>query len=275
MEEVKIVAEIGWNHMGDIGLASEMISAAKSSGADIVKFQYWDPKYLKAGAWDSDGRREIYNNAALTEEKILQLISASESNGCEFLISVFGTYGAKFIHELGVKNIKIPSHETTNIALIEYCSEYFDFIYFSAGASMAKEVVSAHKILQSGTASYNLMHCVSSYPCDSGAANLSRINWLKTLSPNVGYSDHTASTVVPAAAVALGCTVIEKHFTTDKDLPGRDNKFALNAAEFKQMALNIRDVESAMFDKGLDYQAIEKDTVENYRGRWEPHDYLN
>ncbi len=70
MQNVKVIAEIGWNHMGDIALAAEMIEAAKTSGADIVKFQYWDPKYLKKGAWDHDGRRDIYNKAALSEENL-------------------------------------------------------------------------------------------------------------------------------------------------------------------------------------------------------------
>ena len=72
MEKIEIIAEIGWNHMGDSNLAEKMIIAAKSSGANIVKFQYWDPKYLKDGPWDSDGRREIYNKAALTPEKVIE-----------------------------------------------------------------------------------------------------------------------------------------------------------------------------------------------------------
>lgn len=275
MQNVKLIAEIGWNHMGDIALAAEMIEAAKLSGADIVKFQYWDPKYLKKGVWDHDGRRDIYNKAVLSEKKIRQLIDISESNGCGFLISVFGTKGARFVKGLGIKNIKIPSHETTNLALIEYCASNFDYVYFSAGASKVSEIQRANDILKTGAASYNLMHCVSSYPCESSSANLQRINWLKELCSDIGYSDHTQSMVVPAAAVALGCSVIEKHFTTDKTLPGRDNKFALNAREFKQMALNIRNVELSMIDRGLDFQEIEKDTVENYRGRWEPHDYSN
>jgi sialic acid synthase SpsE len=273
MHNVNVVAEIGWNHMGNISLAAEMIEAAKLSGADIVKFQYWDPKYLKKGAWDHDGRRDIYNKAVLSEKKIRELIDISESNGCGFLISVFGTKGATFVRELGIRNVKIPSHETANLALIEYCASHFDHIFFSAGASKVFEVQRANDILKAGTASYNLMHCVSSYPCESSSANLQRINWLKELCSDVGYSDHTQSLVVPAAAVSLGCTVIEKHFTTDKSLPGRDNKFALNASEFKEMVLNIRDVEASMIDRGLDFQAIEQDTVENYRGRWEPHDY--
>lgn len=270
---IKIIAEIGWNHMGDIALAEDMISAAKKSGADVVKFQYWDPKFLKPGVWDSDGRREIYNKAALTEKKILLLQDISNKYDCNFLMSVFGTIGAKYMNDLGLRTIKIPSHETTNIPLIEYCSEHFEHIFFSAGASTEEEVVRANKILQSGNASYNLMHCVSSYPCESGSANIGRINWLKELHDTVGYSDHTGSVTIPAAAVALGASAIEKHFTTDKSLPGRDNKFALDPDEFKLMSSNIRDVELSMTNLGIDYQEIEKDTVLNYRGRWEPHDY--
>ena len=273
MSKVEIVAEIGWNHMGDIGLAREMINAAKKAGADTVKFQYWNPKYLKPGSWDADGRREIYDKAALTEAKIVELRSISKSAGCGFLMSVFGTKGARFLCDLGLRVVKIPSHETTNIALIEYCASNFEFIYFSAGASTTQEVLKANEILMKGTADYNLMHCVSSYPCVSNAANLPRINWLSSLCDKIGYSDHTGSTVIPAGAVAQGCTVIEKHFTTNKNLPGRDNKFALDPNEFEEMCSNIRDVEAAMNDKGLDFQPTEKDTVHNYRGRWEPHDY--
>ena len=270
---VKIIAEIGWNHMGDLSLAEEMICAAKKSGADVVKFQYWNPDYLKPGSWDSDGRREIYNKAALTEEKINSLQKLSTKYECEFLMSVFGTNGAKFMKDLGLKVIKIPSHETTNTKLIEYCSENFEYIYFSAGASTKNEVLQANEILKSGSTSFNIMHCVSSYPCESNRANIERINWLKEVHDSVGYSDHTGSTIIPAVAVGMGASVIEKHFTTDKNLPGRDNKFALDANEFELMTKNIRETELSLVDHGIDYQDIEEDTVLNYRGRWEPHDY--
>ena len=259
--------------MGDDNLAEEMIKSAAESGADIVKFQYWDPKYLKPGSWDQDGRREIYDKAALDKNKILNLMSLSDKYKCEFLISVFGTKGAKFVKSLNIKNIKIPSHETTNKPLIEFCAKNFDFVYFSAGASSQSEVLTANEILKSNNAKYNLMHCVSSYPCPVENTNLSRLNWLKSLSSHIGFSDHTGSTITPALAVSLGCSSIEKHFTTDKDLPGRDNKFALDPKEFAEMSSNIRAAEQAFIDRGLDYQDLEKDTVENYRGRWEPHDY--
>ena len=86
--------------------------------------------HLKSGAWDSDGRREIYDKAALTIEKVSALQKMSNDIGCDFLISVFGTIGAKSMSDIGIKNIKIPSHETTNKKLIEFCSTHFDFIYF-------------------------------------------------------------------------------------------------------------------------------------------------
>ena len=270
---MKIIAEIGWNHMGDVSLAEEMVSAASESGANVVKFQYWNPEYLKPGSWDNDGRREIYNKAALNEEKILGLVELSKKYNCEFLISVFGTIGAQLICDLGQKTIKIPSHETTNLKLIHFCSTNFSQIYFSAGASTEQEVLSAVDVLKSGTASFNLMHCVSSYPCPNEKTNLSRMRWLASLSKEVGFSDHTKSTIIPAIAVVYGASAIEKHFTTDNTLPGRDNENALEPKEFKKMVENIKLSISALIPLGNDYQDIEADTVENYRGRWEPHDY--
>jgi len=273
MKDINVIAEIGWNHMGDEDLAKEMIQSAKDAGANSVKFQYWDPIHLKPGPWDTDGRREIYNKAALDKAKVNVLRDMSEEIGCNFLISVFGTIGAKIIKELGIKDIKIPSHETTNLKLIDFCSNNFDYIYFSAGASKKEEVIKACEILDNGKAEYNLMHCVSSYPCSMENANLKRIGWLKTLHNEVGYSDHTSNTLAAALAVMEGCTVIEKHFTTNKDLPGRDNKFALDPIEFKEMTMNISSATQGIIDLGADYQDIEEDTVKNYRGRWEPQDY--
>ena len=270
---MKIIAEIGWNHMGDMGLAEDMIEAASCSGANVVKFQYWNPKYLKKGAWDSDGRREIYNKAALTEEKISDLVDLSDKYNCDFLISVFGTKGAHLMHEMQLSEIKIPSHETTNHKLLEFCSNNFSKIYFSAGASTEKEVLKAVEILNAGSASYNLMHCVSSYPCPNNQINLPRLEWLSSLSKEIGFSDHTRSTTIPALSLAYGVTAIEKHFTTDNKLPGRDNENALEPSEFKLMVDNIFEAQDSTISNGNSYQNIESDTVENYRGRWEPHDY--
>ncbi|MDC3267388.1 N-acetylneuraminate synthase family protein, partial [Gammaproteobacteria bacterium] len=100
-----------------------------------------------------------------------------------------------------------------------------------------------------------------------------RIKWLASISNEVGFSDHTKSTIIPAISVAYGVSAIEKHFTTDNNLPGRDNENALEPKEFKEMVTNITNSVSALTYLGNDYQDIEADTVKNYRGRWEPHDY--
>ena len=270
---MKIIAEIGWNHMGDMTLAENMIIAASRSGASTVKFQYWDPNILKSGPWDTDGRREIYHKAFLDDIKINHLIEFSERNGLDFLISVFGTKGASLMKDLGQEKIKIPSHEIANRKLLEYCATQFEYVYLSAGAASEEEVIHAVEILNRGSCNYNLMHCVSAYPCNEDRINLRRINWLKTLHPNIGLSDHTQSMLIPALSVSYGVEAIEKHFTTDNSLPGRDNEFAMNEDAFSIMVANIKEAMDADIDHGLSFQDIESDTVNNYRGRWEAHDY--
>ena len=207
------------------------------------------------------------------KKKILNLIALSKKYGCEFLISVFGTKGAQLMFQMGLSDIKIPSHETTNHKLLEYCSNNFSNVYFSAGASTSKEIEAAVEILNSGSAHFNLMHCVSSYPCPNNQINLQRLEWLSSLSKDIGFSDHTKSTIIPALSLVYGVTVIEKHFTTDNTLPGRDNENALEPKEFRLMVDNILEAEDSNISCGIDYQDIESDTVMNYRGRWEPHDY--
>ena len=270
---MKIIAEIGWNHMGDMNLAEDMIIAAGRAGASTVKFQYWDPNILKNGPWDTDGRREIYHKAFLDLTKVEHLISIAEANKLEFLISVFGTQGATLMHKIGQKIIKIPSHEIANKKLIEFSAQHFGYVYLSAGAATEKEVIDALEILEKGSCEFNLMHCVSAYPCIEERINLQRINWLRSLHSNVGLSDHTQSTIIPALSVSYGVEVIEKHFTIDNSLPGRDNEFALEEDQFLTMVSNIKQAMDANIDHGISFQDIESDTVNNYRGRWEAHDY--
>lgn len=270
----KIIAEIGWNFMGDMDLAKEMVKSAKRSGADIAKFQYWNPDRLKKGAWDNDGRREIYENAKLTEEKIKQLIDYCDDAKIQFLVSVFNVVDAKFVKSLGVKAIKIPSHEVANYQLHEFVANNFDCIYVSLGAGTENEIEKAAQIYrQSADSAYVVgMHCVSSYPCPAEKANLPRLNFISDHCKRVGYSDHTSDVLTPAIALAYGVEVIEKHFTTDKNLPGRDNKFALNPAEFRDMVDNIRLAEQCLTSHGNGNLDIERDTMTSYRGRWGGND---
>lgn len=268
MNEIKIIAEIGWNFLGDMNLAERMIVDAKRAGANIAKFQYWDPATLKSGAWDEDGRRQIYEKAALNDSKINFLREICAKEGIEPLFSAFTLQGAKKLKEVGEINIKIPSHEINNKDLIQFSGNNFDFVFLSTGASTEKEVIDATDILKFSNCDFNLMHCVSSYPCEVSSSNMPRINWLKLLHSKVGLSDHTQSILTPALAVAMGASVIEKHFTSDNNLEGRDNKFALNPSNFRKMVDLIDEAKVSLNYLGNNYQDSESDTVKNYRGRW-------
>ncbi len=266
--KTEVIAEIGWNFMGDMDLAERMVSSAALAGATTVKFQYWNPKKLKPGAWDIDGRREIYNSAALNVEKLSSLISISKINKVNFLCSAFNVEDAMFLATLGVNSIKIPSHETYNTELHKYASTAFERSYVSLGAGKRSEVLDAIDIYNDAGCNWVAMHCVSSYPLKANRANLGRIDWLKNYADVVGYSDHTESLFIPAASVLKGASVVEKHFTADKNLPGRDNKFALIQSEFKTMVSYIKEAEECLIMRGLGHQSVELDTVTVYRGRW-------
>jgi N,N'-diacetyllegionaminate synthase len=265
---VEIIAELGWNFIGDMDLATNMVRAAKNSGAGTAKFQYWNPAKLKSGAWDHDGRREIYEKAFLTPEKIKLLQDVCKENDIKFLISVFNEGDALDIKNLGIKEIKIPSHEVANVKLHKFAAAEFQKCYVSMGAGSWEELCRASEIYNSSNCGWVAMHCVSSYPCPVDKINLQKLSNLRHLHHELGFSDHTQCIVTPALSVAQGCKVIEKHFTSDNSLPGRDNKFALNPDNFLRMVENIKIAEDAFIERGITASDLEKDTINNYRGRW-------
>jgi len=269
---MEYIAEIGWNFMGDLSLADEMIEAASKAGAHVAKFQYWNPNKLKKGPWDEDGRKEIYFKAQLTDEKIAALHELCGKHGVEFLMSVFNAEDAEFVSKVSKEAIKIPSHEIANLELIEFCLAEFKKVYISAGACTVEELDKVAELVNSTRPEDQnviVMHCVSSYPCGVERMNLGRIDALRERFANrLGLSDHSTSTLVPAFAVIKGVEVIEKHFTTDHDLPGRDNKFAVLPEDFKALVENCEEARKSVIDLGVAAQDIEMDTMNNYRGRW-------
>tara|TARA_B100000315_G_scaffold244825_1_gene269994 strand:+ start:8369 stop:9181 length:813 start_codon:yes stop_codon:yes gene_type:complete len=266
MSKVKIIAEVGWNHMGNMKLGRKMIEAAAGNGADIVKFQTWSEDKLKPGAWDEDGRREIYKKAQLSYDDHLILKDVCENNAVQFLTSVFNINDLEYLSGLGMKMIKIPSHEVHNLELIGAAADIFDTVLVSTGAAKWEEVRSL--INRVGSDNVKLMHCVSTYPCPPDKINLPRMDELKKLVPNVGYSGHYVGIDDAIAAICRGATFIEKHFTIDQDLPGRDNKFSILPNDLHHIA-KFRDIYELMnIDRGLDLQKCEMDIYNNYRGRW-------
>ena len=213
--KTKIISEIGWNHMGDMDLAKEMISASKENGADMVKFQTWSVDRLKDGPWDTDGRREIYEKAELTKDKHIELYEYSNKLNIPFFTSVFSVEDARLLAYVETDTVKIASFESRNKDLLSFCDGLFDTIYISTGTSTVDEIKESLEYIK--TSKVVLLHCISSYPLEPKNTNLPRINSLKKLCDRVGYSDHTFGVEGSKAALEYEIEVIEKHFTTDHD----------------------------------------------------------
>ena len=261
----KLIAEIGWNHMGDMVLAKDMITAAKESGCDFAKFQTWSVDRLKPGVWDTDGRREIYEKAELDLDKHLDLKNYCDEIGIGFMSSVFSIQDAELLKQVVTDYVKIPSFESRNSELITHCNSNFNKLLISTGTSNWNEVRANTHYLPNVT----LLHCVSSYPCDFDIVNLPRINDLKRITNSVGFSDHTQGIEASVLSLGYGVEYIEKHFTIDNDLPGRDNKFAILPNDMKRLSEYIKIADKVMNSKGQDYQDCELDSRENYTGRFD------
>ena len=266
MKKIKLVAEIGWNHMGSISLAEKMITAASKSGADYAKFQTWRVKNLKPGPWDKDGRREIYEKAELNKIDYKKLAKICKHHKIKFLTSLFNHNDFELIKDLNLKEIKIPSPENRNKELLQFCSKNFNDIYLSTGAASITEVKKSFKLLRKNNV--NLMHCVSAYPCDLSLVNLDRINLLKKITKNVGLSDHSEGILSATLSLPMGVTLIEKHFTTNNNLPGRDNKFAILPKDMKKLSQNIKNFYDMYNSKKLGFLKQEKEIRKVYTGRW-------
>tara|TARA_S200000501_G_scaffold100590_1_gene94116 strand:- start:3971 stop:4780 length:810 start_codon:yes stop_codon:yes gene_type:complete len=263
-----IIAEIGWNHMGDMSLAKKMIIKAKESGCKIAKFQTWNVSRLKNGEWDNDGRREIYNSAELSKEDHYLLKETCLKNSIQFLSSAFSIKDAELLKEIDCKSVKIPSFEVSNLDLLEFCKNNFEKLYISTGTASEKEIVELEKTFRNWLGDLVVMHCVSAYPCTSENINLPRINHLRKYFKNVGFSDHTQGIKTTISSLNMHPIAIEKHFTIDKNLPGRDNKFAILPNEMKYLTEYIIEMNNSMIDHGLEYQPIEVQSREFYRGRF-------
>lgn len=262
-----VIAEIGWNHCGDMQVAKKMIEAASISGATYAKFQTWSTKRLKQGEWDVDGRREIYEKAELSIEDHLMLKTYCEKLNIKFLSSAFSIADAKLLVNIGCKDVKIPSFESRNIELIEYCDKNFETIIMSCGTSTFEEISKSVSKIQN--ANLYLMHCVSVYPGEYNKANLPKMKLLRQLSSNVGLSDHIEGVESSKIAIGEGAVIIEKHFTIDKSLPGRDNKFAILPEELSNLTNFIKNRLEMLTDQGSGFNDMEKDTRLNYTGRFD------
>jgi N,N'-diacetyllegionaminate synthase len=260
---VFIIAEAGVNHNGDINLARKLVDVAAEVGADAVKFQTFKaekivtptaPKaeYQKVTTGTNESQLEMIKKLELNMEAHKKLINHCNRRGILFLSSPFDLESIDLLSELGLEIFKIPSGEITNLPYLKKIGCSKKKIILSTGMSTLNEVKEALDILtQSGSLKEDItvLHCNTEYPTPFKDVNLRAMLTLKKeLNVNVGYSDHTVGIEVPIAVTALGATVIEKHFTLDRNMEGPDHKASLEPSELKTMIDAIRNIEISMGD---------------------------
>lgn len=271
-----IIAEAGVNHNGDINLAYKLIDAAADAGVDMVKFQTFNAKKLvtsdaikaKYQIKNSDvieSQYEMLQRLELSVDMHKKLVAYCKKKGVNFFSTGFDEDSVDFLLSLGINLFKIPSCEITNLPYLRHIGSYNREIILSTGMSYLDEVVRAVLELELAGTSRNkitVLHCNTEYPTPMCDVNLNAMHTIRDkLGVRVGYSDHTLGIEVAIAAVAMGATVIEKHFTIDRTLPGPDHKASLEPFELKAMIQGIRNIESALGDGVKRPSASEKHNI--------------
>ncbi|KAF6244003.1 N-acetylneuraminate synthase [Nitrosopumilus sp. b1] len=243
---VFVIAEAGINHNGDMRIAKKMIKQASRCGADAIKFQTVIPDELFS-EYENPDIYKMAKNWILTKKDHIELKKFALKNNIVFFSTPFGRESAKLLHEINIPIFKIASGEITNHDLITFIAKMKKPVILSTGMSNIDEISSAVGILKKYNCPHVILHCVSSYPTTNSDANLSTIPFLKNLfnSP-IGFSDHTVGLEASMAAVSLGASVIEKHFTLDKEMEGPDQKLSLNPTEFLQLTKSVHEIEKTL-----------------------------
>ena len=267
-----IVAEIGGNHNGDVDLAKRMIREAKACGADAVKFQLyrrcdlWTEDHLKelnegvvklenVSAWETKelGLKDIFaqvDKFAVQEKEHIEFFNCARECGIDYGTSTFTKKDVDFCIDQKVANLKVASCDVTNLDLIEYVISKDYPTHIALGmASLAEIEAIVNLIPEKCRRNVTLLHCVSLYPPKDELVNLKFIETLRrNFGMAVGYSDHTLGFEIPLAAVAMGASVIEKHFTLDKNMPGWDHRVSADPTEMKIICSAAKRIADALGD---------------------------
>jgi N,N'-diacetyllegionaminate synthase len=258
---VFVIAEAGVNHNGSLELAKKLVDTAKNSGADCVKFQTFISKnivsrnavkasYQKKQIEAEESQLDMLKKLELSFDEFVELNEYCKSKNIEFMSTAFDFDSIEFLDNLGLRTWKIPSGDVTNLPYLLKIAKFNKPVILSTGMSTMDDIKSAINILKdNGAGELTVLHCTTEYPTPFNDVNLKAMLTIKDeFDVKVGYSDHTRGIEVPIAAVALGATVIEKHFTLDINMEGPDHKASLEPDELKAMVYSIRNIESALGD---------------------------
>ena len=267
MTKVLIIAEAGVNHNGDFEKAKKLIEVAAEAGADVVKFQTFKAeKLVSVAAKKAEYQQNNFSEADDSQLNMLkklelpfewhqELIDYSKTHNIQFASTGFDEESVDFLANLGQSFFKIPSGEITNLPYLQHIARINKPTILSTGMADLEEISDAIEVLlTSGLTRENItvLHCNTEYPTPMEDVNLKAMLHIEqVLKVKIGYSDHTLGIEVPIAATALGATVIEKHFTLDRNLPGPDHSASLEPTELKAMVKGIRNIEKAISGSGI------------------------
>lgn len=254
-----IIAEAGVNHNGDINLAYRLCDGAKKAGADVVKFQTWktdaivtksvnQAKYQMDSKNKQESQYDMLKKLELSKEEFKSIKQYCDKIGIVFASTADDPESLNFLTSLGVPFIKVGSGEIGNISYLRYIGSKKLPIIMSTGMSSLADIDYSLKALrEGGSTDITILHCTTSYPCKYQDVNLKAMLTIRdAFHLPVGYSDHTLGNIVSVAAVAMGASIIEKHFTLDKNMEGPDHKASLDVGEFKCLVNDIRNIEKSM-----------------------------
>lgn len=254
-----IVAEMSANHAGSLERAKEIIHAAKKSGADCIKLQTYTPDtltidcdneyfHIDNGTWAGENLYQLYQKAYTPWEWQADLKSEADKVGIDFFSTPFDKTSVDFLEDIGVEFYKIASFELVDIPLIEYVASTGKPIIMSTGMASLGEIEDAVQAVRSkGNNQLVLLHCASAYPAITDEMNLkTMVNMKETFQVPVGLSDHSMGSVGAITAVAMGASVIEKHFCLGRDIENPDASFSMTPQEFEKMVMDIRQAELAI-----------------------------
>lgn len=263
-QPVIVIAEAGVNHNGDMDTAVKLIDAAAEAGANYVKFQTFKAdnvvsksakkaEYQKETTGDS-GQYEMLKKLELSEDNHYFLQKEAVNRGIRFFSTAFDVSGLIFLYQMGFDRFKVPSGEITNYPYLNKLAQFGKPVIISTGMANLREINEAVTVLTSGVLEkkdITVLHCNTQYPTPMEDVNLMAMKSIqKELGVQVGYSDHTLGIEVPIAAVGLGATVIEKHFTLSRSLSGPDHRASLEPDELTAMVQAIRNIELAISGSG-------------------------
>lgn len=264
---VIIIAEAGVNHNGSMDNAYRLIDAAAEAGVDYIKFQTFKAnKLVSVTAKKADYQIQNTKNYEETQLQMLQklelsqeqhekLIAYCHKKRVRFFSTAFDLDSLEYLHKIGLQMVKIPSGEITNLPYLRKAASLFQKVIISTGMSSIEEINDAVIVFrEAGVNNDNItiLHCNTEYPTPMDDVNLkAMLNIQEVFGTKVGYSDHTLGIEVPIAAVALGASMIEKHFTLDKTMTGPDHSASMEPDELKLMVSVIRNIEKALSGSGV------------------------